>query len=89
MQIIDRKEFVIVALDLSKETFIIHVVFLSLSLKMLIYLAQKVQIALLIVKKVIVLAKYSDFVDVFLKSAIKLPKHFNIKKKLIDLELSK
>ena len=42
---------------------------------MLIYPAQKAQIVLLILKKIEILAKYSDFIDIFLKKkALKLLK---------------
>lgn len=58
--------------------------------KITIHPACKAQIALLVAKKVIVLDKYLDFGEVFpKKSAIKLSKHFNINKYLIDLELGK
>lgn len=57
---------------------------------MLIHLTQKAQIILLLVKKVIILTKYSDFINVFSKkSPVKFPKHIVINKHLINLELSK
>ena len=66
-------------LSLINETFIIYIALLSLDTKIMMYLAQKTQIVLLIAKNVTVLAKYINFVNVFLKkSAIKLVKHFNI-----------
>ena len=57
---------------------------------MTIYLACKVQIALLIVEEVIVLAKYLDFADVFSKEFIKvLLKRTGIKENAIKLEKGK
>ena len=47
---------------------------------MLIYLAQEAQIALLVVKIVKILIKYSDFSDVFLKKkTLNLSKITNLK----------
>lgn len=57
---------------------------------MSIYLVQKAQIALLLAKKVIILAKYSNFVNVFLeKLTAKLLNCFNINKYLTNQELGK
>lgn len=58
--------------------------------KILIYLAQEAQIALLLIKKVIILGKYLDYTHVFSKKLVtELSKRFDINKHLIDLELSK
>ena len=46
--------------------FIMHITSFSLNL-MLIHLVSKAQITLLVIKKVQILFKYSDFSDVFLK----------------------
>lgn len=52
--------------------------------------SSKSQIAWMIIKKVIVLAKYWDFADIFLKKiAAGLLKCFDINKYLIDLEPGK
>ena len=76
------------ALDENVKAFVVHVAFVTS--KMSIYLAQKVQIALLIVEKVNVPAEYSDFADVFSKeSAEVLPKHIKINKYAIKLENKK
>ena len=53
------------ALDENIKAFVVHVA--SLTLKMTIHLAKEAQLALLLAKKVTVLAEYVDFVDVFLK----------------------
>lgn len=39
-------------------------------IKMLTYLAQKIQITLLLAKKIIILKKYSDFTNIFLNKLI-------------------
>ena len=77
-------------LDENDEAFVVHVSSLSLKSKMSIYPARKAQIALLIAKKVIILAGYSNFTDVFLKkSAEILPERTGINKHVIELKDSK
>ena len=56
----------ILALDKDVEAFVVYVISLSLNL-MPIYPAQKAQIALLVIEKVQIPSKYSDFLDIFLK----------------------
>lgn len=88
VQIISKKKFAIVALDSSKEVFVMHIVYLGS--KISIYLVFKAQIALLLFKKVIFLAKHLNYLDNFSKKLVaKLPKRFIINKPLIDLELIK
>lgn len=85
---VNRKEFATVALDLTKEFFVGHVAYFRG--KMLIYPAWKAQIVLLVVKKVAIPAKYSDYTNVFSKeSAAKLPECSDINEHTIDLELDK
>lgn len=61
-----------------------------LDFKITILLVQKAQIALLIIKKVSILAKYIDYIDVFSKKlAMKLFKCLNISKYTINLEFDK
>lgn len=61
----------------------------SLNINIFIYQAQKTQIILLIVGKVIVLKEYLNYVDFFLKkSAAELFKHLNINKPAINLEIA-
>ena len=69
VELINKKEFVKVAFNENIRAFVVHVSFLSLRSKMTIYLARKVRIVLLLVKKVIVSAKYLDFADVFLEES--------------------
>ena len=52
------------ALDKNVKAFVVHVKAFNL---ISIYLAQEARIALLIVEQVEILAKYSDFADVFLE----------------------
>ena len=66
MEIINKKEFTKTALDENIETFIVYIIPLNLNL-MLIYLAQKTQIALLVIKKIQILFEYLNFSNVFLK----------------------
>lgn len=70
--------------------FIVYIASLSLYLKMLIYPVQKAQIALLIIKKMVILAKYWDYTNVFSKDlAIELLERFDINEYAIDLKLGK
>ena len=54
-------------LDGNVEAFVVHIS--SLKLRMAIYPAREAQFTLLLAKKVIVPAKYSDFANVFLKES--------------------
>lgn len=90
VQMIDRKKFTAVALDLDKKIFVIYIAYLES--KMLIYLAQKAQIIFLSIEKLpkSVPAKYADYANVFSKkSAAKLPECFDINEYSINLESSK
>ena len=66
VELIDKKEFTKVAFEENIEALVVYMTFLSLSL-MLIYLVKEAQIASLLAKKVKILAKYSDFLDIFQK----------------------
>lgn len=58
--------------------------------KILIHLVCKVQIPLLVAKKVTILTKYLDFLDIFSKkSTVELFKYFDINKHLINSKLNK
>ena len=59
------------ALKENIKVFIVYVSFLSLRSKTTIHLTRKAQIALLLAKKVIVLAEYLDFANVFLEQISK------------------
>lgn len=66
IQIIGPKIFAKVALDQKQEAFVIHIITLFIE-PMKVQLNRKVQIAILIANKVfvIILAKYSDFENMF------------------------
>ena len=83
IELINKKEFAKAALDENSETFIMHVASLDLG----IYPDREAQIVLLLIKKVKILDKYSDFIDVFSEEkALVLPKRTNINKHVIKLE---
>ena len=77
------------ALNKNIKVFIIYVIFFSLDL-ILIYESQKVQIILLLTKKVIIQTKYSIFINTFYKKlSIGLLKYLSINKCIINLEIIK
>lgn len=85
---ISQKKFAAAALDLTKKVFIVYITYLDRMI--LIYLACKAKIALLIVNNIIILAKYLDIIDFFLKKlAIKLFNYLAINKHSINLMLDK
>ena len=84
VEFINKKEFAQAALDKNVKAFMVHVA--SLSSKISIHPAWKVQIALLMAKEVTILAEYADFADVFSKKSAKiLPKRTSINKHAIKL----
>lgn len=90
VQIINKKKFLVAALNPSKEVFLVYIVFLSLCLKMLIYLVQKLQIALLITEKVVIAANYLNYANIFSKNSVaELFKRSDIIKHTINLEPDK
>lgn len=83
MKIINKKKFPKVVLNENVKPFVIYVTFFIL---IIIYLFQEIQIALLLFDKVIILDKYLDYLDVFLKSSVKvLPKYIEISKSAISM----
>ena len=64
IKIIDTKKFAQIALNKHIKVFVIHVTYFLI---IGIHPAYKVQIALLVAKKVKILTKYSDFSDIFLR----------------------
>ena len=88
VKLIDWKKFVKAALDENIKPFVVHIS--SSGLRMTIHLAKKAYLVLLIVKEVTVLAKSSDFADMFSKkSANILSKQTKVNKHAIELEKSK
>ena len=74
-------------MDTNIEAFMVHVDFLSLKSRMIIYLAKKAQIILLLVKKVIIPTKYLYFVDIFSKNLAKmLPEQIRVNEYAIKLK---
>lgn len=61
---IDKKSFIKTTLDKNIKVFIIHIIFFYLD-SILIYQTWKAKIALLLIKKVLVLAKNLDFTNIF------------------------
>ena len=88
VKLIDRKEFVTTVLDENIKAFVVYVS--SLESRMTIHLARKAQLALLLVKKVTVLAEYSNFADMFSEqSANVLPERIGVNEHAIKLEEGK
>ena len=90
MELIGKKKFTAVALDLEYKTFVVHIIALSIDLSDEVHPLKRAQIAYLKLNEVCtkISNKYADFADVFLsKLIIKLPKHMEINDysmKLID-----
>ena len=95
VELVDKKKFAAIALDLENETFVIYVISLSFdaspsssSLKFNVHPFQRSQISDLIAKKAPtkISAKYLDFTDIFSSDlASKLSKHIGINDHIIEL----
>lgn len=87
----NKKEFAKVTLDEISKTFIVHVTILEAQLaKLSTHLNKEAQIAFLLIKKVIILKKYSDFPDIFLEQKVLvLLQQTNLNKHAIELEKDK
>lgn len=73
----------------NKQVFVTFIVLFKIGI-MIIYLAQKAQIVFLLTKRVIILTKYSDFSNIFLKKlTIIIPKKNNINRHIIEVKKSK
>ena len=87
VEFINKKEFAKAVLDENIEAFVVYMNSLSLGSKIMIHPARETQIALVLAKEVIVLAKYSDFADVFSKELAKrLPERTGINEHAIKLK---
>ena len=85
MEIINKKKFAKAVLNENIKTFMVHMTSFSLS-TISIHPTREAQIVLLIVKEVKILAKYSDFSDVFLeKKALVLPEITKFNQHTIEL----
>lgn len=90
VELIKKKEFVVVALDLDYEAFVVYVATLNISFDVddKVYSSKKAQIAHLKVDESCIkfLSKYANFTDIFLsKLARKLSKYININDYAIEL----
>ena len=91
VQIIDKKDFIIVALDADSETFVMHVAIRERE-EMSVYFKRQAQVGALLFNKALtkVLAEYSDYSNVFLAEyAAELPKNTGMNKHAIELEEGK
>ena len=91
VQIIDSKEFVIMALDVNNKTFVMHMAIRNQE-KMLMHSKKQAQVRALLFDKALteVLAEYSDYSNIFLaENAAKLPENTGINKHAIKLEEGK
>ena len=84
VEIIDKKEFATAELDKDDETFVVHIVALSVGSK--VHLSWQAQIASLDVKEVTIPAEYLDYTNVFFPdSAAELSKYTGINDHPINL----
>lgn len=85
---IDWKKFVAIVLALDKNIFLTYMAYFRA--KISLHPAQKVLITLLLAKKISVLQKYADFLDVFYKKSITILSNcLIINKHIIALKLNK
>ena len=79
VEIINKKEFAMPALNEEDETFVIHVLAVAEPTTMPIHPSRQAQVAVLTSKKTGILAKYSDFSNVFSSDSVaELPEHNRI-----------
>lgn len=84
VEIINKKEFATAVLNNDNKSFVVYMA--AYSMGSTVYLSQQTQITLLDVKKVIIPAKYLEYIDVFFPdSATKLLEHININNHPINL----
>ena len=86
VEIIDKKEFTMAALNKDNKTFVEHVAVLVGPTTMLIYPSCQAQVNMLTSEKIGIFVKYSDFSNVFSSDfAVELPKHTGINDHLFHL----
>ena len=84
VEIINKKEFTIAALNEEDETFVVHIAALSVDSN--VHPSRQAQIALLDVEEVIIPSEYTEYTDVFSSdSAAEPPKHTDINDYSINL----
>ena len=90
MEIIDKREFAVEALNTVNETFLVYIVALAKPTTMSIYLSYQAQVALPTKEKTRILTEYSDFSNIFSSnSAAKLPEYTKIHDYSINLQDNK
>ena len=86
VEIINKKEFAVAALNADDKTFMMHITALSKPTTMLIHPFCQAQIALLTSKKTGILAEYSNFSNIFSSElAVELPEYIKINNYPINL----
>ena len=79
VEIINKKEFAVAAINADDKTFVVHIAALVEPTTMLIYSSCQAQVVLLMSKEIGIPAEYSDFFNVFSSdSAAELPKYIGI-----------
>ena len=86
VEIINKEEFAVVALNADNETFVMHVAALVKPITISIYPSCQAQVATLTSEKTRIPAEYSNFSNVFSSdSAAELPEHNEINDHFINL----
>ena len=88
VKLIEKKEFVIAALNLEHKAFIVHIAALNIDIGDKIHLSKKAQIAHLKANEALfkVFSEYADFADIFSpKLTAKLSEHTRINNHIIEL----
>ena len=84
VEIINKKEFAVAALNEEDETFVVHMAALNINSN--VHASRQAQISLLDVEEVAIPFKYADYTDVFSPdSAAELPEHTSINNYPINL----
>ena len=88
VELIKKKKFTTIALNLKHEVFVVYIITLSINLGNEMHSLKRALIAYLKADEALnkVISKYVDFVDIFSpKLAAKLPKHIRINNHIIEL----
>ena len=86
----NKKKFVIAALNFKDKIFMIYIKCILESIKIIVYLLQEALITLLDTEKINIPTKYFNFIDVFLfEFRMELPEYIGINNYLINLANSK
>ena len=86
MEIINKREFTIAALNTDDKIFVMYIMALAKLTTILIHSSHQAQVALLMSEKTGIPIKYSNFSNVFsLDSAVELPEYIGINDHLINL----